>query len=108
VTEDSGFWQFKRIPFGLKNAPSHFQKAIDTILGSYRYEFALAFIDDKIIYSKALVSLVLLDRATSVQWSPDEVERIWIPEVYVRHAMPRWVAGFEDQLQVDARGVLLR
>jgi len=64
VTED-GFWQFNKIPFGLKNAPSHFQRAIDTILGGYRYEFALAFIDDIVIYSKALgehllhVSLVL-------------------------------------------------
>jgi len=35
------------------------------------------------------------------KWSPDEVERIWIPEVYVRHTMPRWVARFEDQ--VDAK-----
>ena len=35
VTED-GFWEFLRIPFGLKNAPSHFQRSIDIILGSYR------------------------------------------------------------------------
>ena len=33
------------------------------------------------------------------KWSPDEVERIWIPEVYVRHAMPRWLARFEDHIQ---------
>jgi hypothetical protein len=64
VTED-GFWEFRRIPFGLKNAPAHFQRAIDTILSSYRFEFALAFIDDIVIYSKSLddhlkhVSLVL-------------------------------------------------
>jgi hypothetical protein len=64
VTDD-GFWEFKRVPFGLKNAPAHFQRAIDTILGSYRYEFALAFIDDIVIYSRTLfdhrrhVSLVL-------------------------------------------------
>ena len=35
------------------------------------------------------------------KWSPDDVERIWIPEVSVLHAMPRWVARFDDQ--VDAR-----
>jgi hypothetical protein len=53
VTED-GFWQFKRMPFGLKNAPSHFQRAVDTILGTYRFEFALAFIDDIVIFSRSL------------------------------------------------------
>jgi hypothetical protein len=53
VTED-GFYEFRRVPFGLKNAPAHFQRAIDTILGSYRYEFALAFIDDIVIYSRSL------------------------------------------------------
>jgi Reverse transcriptase (RNA-dependent DNA polymerase)/RNase H-like domain found in reverse transcriptase len=58
VTED-GFWQFKRMPFGLKNAPSHFQRAIDTILGSYRFEFALAFIDDIVIFSKSLAEHIL-------------------------------------------------
>jgi Reverse transcriptase (RNA-dependent DNA polymerase) len=64
VTDD-GFYEFRRVPFGLKNAPAHFQRSIDTILGSYRYEFALAFIDDIVIYSRSLedhlshVSLVL-------------------------------------------------
>jgi hypothetical protein len=58
VTED-GFWQFKRMPFGLKNAPSHFQRAIDTILGTYRFEFALAFIDDIVIFSQSLAEHIL-------------------------------------------------
>jgi len=54
VTDRGMFW-YKRVPFGLKNAPSHFQRAIDTILGRYKFEFALAYIDDIIIYSKTLV-----------------------------------------------------
>jgi hypothetical protein len=58
VTKD-GFWEFKRIPFGVKNAPSHFQWAIDIILGSYRFDFALAFIDDIVIYSKSLDDYLL-------------------------------------------------
>lgn len=60
-----GFWGFRRVPFGLKNAPAHFQRAIDTIVGSYRYECALAFIDDIVIYS-----LTLFDhrRHVSLYW----------------------------------------
>ena len=52
ITED-GFYEFKRIPFGLKNAPAHFQRAMDTILANYRWDFALAYIDDIIIFSKS-------------------------------------------------------
>ena len=51
---DDGFWQFKRIPFGLKNAPAHVQHAIDNILSKFRWDFAMAFIDDIVIYSKTL------------------------------------------------------
>jgi len=53
VTED-GFYECLRVPFGLKNAPSHFQRVVDSILGMYRLDFALAYIDDIIIYSKTL------------------------------------------------------
>ena len=52
VTEDHGFWQFIRIPFGLKNAPAHFQRVVDIILRRFRWDFVLIYIDDIIIYSK--------------------------------------------------------
>ena len=58
VTED-GLWVYNRLPFGLKNAPSHFQRAIDTILGRYRLDFALAYIDDIIIFSRTLAEHLL-------------------------------------------------
>ena len=53
VTED-GFYECLHVPFGLKNAPSHFQRVVDAILGMYRLDFTLAYIDDIIIYSKTL------------------------------------------------------
>jgi hypothetical protein len=51
VTED-GFWEWIRMPFGLKNTPAHFQQTIDAVLGIYRWDCALTFIDDIIVYSK--------------------------------------------------------
>ena len=51
---DDRFWQFKRIPFGLKNAPAHVERTIDNILSKFRWDFAMAFIDDIVIYSKTL------------------------------------------------------
>lgn len=51
VTESKGLWQYKRVPFGLKNAPAFFQQSMDEILGSMRWDYVLAYIDDVIIYS---------------------------------------------------------
>lgn len=56
VTESQGLWQYKRVPFGLKNAPSFFQAAMDAILGSMRWDFVLAYIDDLIIYSNSFTN----------------------------------------------------
>jgi len=53
-TTDFGLFEFNRVLFGLKTAPAHFQRAIDIILGSMRWDFALAYIDDIIVYSKTL------------------------------------------------------
>jgi len=53
VTEDE-FYECLWVSFGLKNAPSHFQRMVDSILRMYRLDFALAYIDDIIIYSKTL------------------------------------------------------
>lgn len=41
------------MPFGLKTGPSVFQRLTDRILGHYKWQIALVYIDDIIIYSKA-------------------------------------------------------
>lgn len=44
-------YEFIRMPFGLKNAPSIFQRCIDDILREYIGKFAYVYIDDVLIYS---------------------------------------------------------
>ena len=81
VTED-GFWEYIRMPFGLKNAPAHFQRTIDAILGIYRWDFALAYIDDIIVYSKTFEEHILhcslvLDALQSIGMTLDEKKCHW-------------------------------
>lgn len=51
TTEKEGQWQFKSVPFGLQNAPAFFQCSIDSLLGRWRWQFVLAYIDDIVIWS---------------------------------------------------------
>ena len=51
ATED-GLWEFLVAPFGLRNPPAHFQRMISSILADYRWNFALCFLDDIIVFSK--------------------------------------------------------
>lgn len=53
VTPD-GHYEFKRMPFGLANAPAVFQRMINKILGNKRFEYALAYLDDVLIPSKTV------------------------------------------------------
>ena len=46
-----GLFQFQRMPFGLKGAPATFQRMVDKLLDDIR-EFAGAYIDDVIVYSR--------------------------------------------------------
>ncbi len=46
-----GKYQFKRLPFGLKTAPSIFQRFINRVLGSARGRYAEAYLDDLLIFS---------------------------------------------------------
>ena len=45
-----GKFRFKRMPFGLKNAPAHFQHMVEKVLRSCS-EFTLPYIDDILIFS---------------------------------------------------------
>lgn len=53
VTPD-GHYEFKRMPFGLANAPAVFQRMVNRILGNRRFEYALAYLDDVLIPSKSI------------------------------------------------------
>ena len=47
-----GFYQFRRMPFGLCNAPATFQRCMDTIFRGTSWKFVIPYLDDIIIYSK--------------------------------------------------------
>jgi RNase H-like domain found in reverse transcriptase/Reverse transcriptase (RNA-dependent DNA polymerase)/Retroviral aspartyl protease len=49
-----GIHRFKRMPFGLCNAPATFQRALDMILAKVKWNYALIYLDDVIIYSKTV------------------------------------------------------
>lgn len=53
VTAD-GLYQYKVVPFGLKCAPSRFQRTMDLVLAGLRWTSCLVYIDDIIIYGRTL------------------------------------------------------
>ncbi len=48
-----GLYQFRRMPFGLRNSPSIFQRVMQGILSPYLWIFSLVYIDDIVVYSKS-------------------------------------------------------
>ena len=50
VTTD-GLYEFNVLPFGLSNAPTTFQRLINSVLGSLRWDITLVYLDDIIVYS---------------------------------------------------------
>ena len=50
---NNGKYEFTRLPFGLKNAPSIFQRALDDILREHIGRICYVYIDDIVIYSKS-------------------------------------------------------
>ncbi len=66
-----GLWQFKVMPFGLRNAPATFQRLMDDVLGEAYWTWAMAYLDDIVIYSDTVEDHVrhvrdVLDRLAKV------------------------------------------
>ena len=58
-----GHWQFKRLPFGLKNAPSAFQREMQAVLEGFAWKKVMVYIDDILIMENSWEDhLNLLDK----------------------------------------------
>ena len=53
-TSHCGAFRYTRMPFGLRNAPATFQRALDIILTGVRWKTCLVYLDDVIIFSKSM------------------------------------------------------
>ena len=51
-TTHCGTFRYTRMPFGLKNAPATFQRALDIILSGARWQICLVYLDDVIVFPK--------------------------------------------------------
>lgn len=49
-----GFWEFNRMPHGITNAPSTFQRLMERCVGDMNLKEVLVFIDDLIVFSSSL------------------------------------------------------
>ena len=62
ISTKYGLFQFKRMPFGLSNAPAIFQRLMDGVLRGLLWECCMVYLDDIIVYSRTfaghLVALV--------------------------------------------------
>lgn len=55
----NGLYQFKKLPFGLSNAPMSFQMVMTQVLKGVAWRYALCYIDDILVFSKDLESHLL-------------------------------------------------
>ena len=46
-----GKFEYTRMPFGLRNAPTHFQRSMDVVLSDL-FDYSSAYIDDVVIFSR--------------------------------------------------------
>lgn len=49
-----GLFEFNRMPFGLCNAPSTFQRLMERMFGDCRYQSVLLYLDDVIVFSSSI------------------------------------------------------
>jgi hypothetical protein len=56
VTPD-GLFEFKRMPFGLANAPATFQRLMDQVLNRLQWTTCLVYLDDILVLVKLSKSI---------------------------------------------------
>lgn len=56
---ENGHYEFLRMPMGLKNSPSTFQRVMDNVLKDLQNEICLVYLDDIIVFSTSLQEHIL-------------------------------------------------
>ncbi len=49
-----GVYQFRKLPFGLRNSPSAFSMAMNHVLRNLTFDFAVIYVDDILVYSSSM------------------------------------------------------
>jgi Reverse transcriptase (RNA-dependent DNA polymerase)/RNase H-like domain found in reverse transcriptase len=67
-TSHRGLYRFNRMPFELDSAPETFQRTIDVVLSTVRFQCALTYLDDIVIYSATFEQhLIYLTRVLKLE-----------------------------------------
>lgn len=95
-TVENGHFEFVRMPFGLKNAPSTFQRVMDNILMGIQNERCLVYMDDIIVYSATIHEHImrLTDvfkrlRKANLKIQPDKCEFLRKEVAYLGHLITK-------------------
>lgn len=93
---DNGHYEFLRMPFGLKNAPSTFQRVMDNILMGIQNEKCAVYMDDIIIYSSTihehisrLREVFTRLRKANLKIQPDKCEFLRKEVAYLGHLITK-------------------
>ncbi|KAG5277367.1 hypothetical protein AALO_G00116720 [Alosa alosa] len=91
-----GFYDFNRMPQGITNAPSTFQRLMEKCMGDINLKEVLVFIDDLIVFSKSLeehetrlTHVLTRLRDNGLKLSPDKCRFFQTSVRYLGHVVSR-------------------
>lgn len=92
----TGHFEFTRMPFGLKNAPSCFQRLMNTVLAGIQGIKCFVYLDDVVVYASSLqdhkdklTSVFNQLRAANLKLQPDKCEFLRQEVVYLGHIISK-------------------
>ena len=93
---EHGHFEFLRMPMGLKNSPSTFQRVMDNVLRGLQNEICLVYLDDIVVYSTSLQEhMVNLEkvfnrlRESNFKIQMDKSEFLKLETAYLGHIISR-------------------
>ena len=88
----NGHFEYKKMPFGLKNAPATFQRLMDNVLMGLQGNICFVYLDDIVIYAESLeehkqklIQLFARLREAGLSLQPDKCEFLKKELIYLGH-----------------------